>query len=205
MATPELNALIVRNIADLDRTRKQIDQIERILMTAIGKHAENWAKKRRWQANLDYPASGWDGWDAWLAPTGWHTKGGEPNSFDAWFSLEVAPGDTHSLAGNEDAFILTRLLGKGSGSIGLLFSHGVGKRAWKKLLQEISPLLHNTSIQILDEGNLYIPLKLDENEVADALLEENPEAALEPLDHALSILEDAQPKLDKIVAKLRQL
>ncbi len=116
MSSPELDALIVEHLADLDRAAEGIEDIETRIFTAFGARAGVWAKSQGWSSDFDYPEGGWDNWVNWLAPAEWRTTDTavEGEKFDGKFQFD-------GVTARKDRFVLTSLCGAGVDHLGFWF------------------------------------------------------------------------------------
>lgn len=203
MATPELDGLIVEHLADLDRATARIEGLQSEIFTAIGKRAENWARKQGWAADFIYPKGGWSDWEAWVAPQEWRTAD-TADDVDAWFELRVGPGDTEEGIEGEDWYYLTRLCGVGVGQMGLMFKSDIAKKnQWKKAFPHVAELVAGTGFVASADRSLFLPFRIDPADLAVALREEDPDAALDPFEAALDTLLKAKPAFDRVIQELR--
>lgn len=209
MSSPELDGLIVEHLADLDRAAARIDGIEAAVFTAMGEKAGVWAKKQGWVSDFDWPEDGWDAWPAWVAPQGWRTADTSTadDTFDGSFVLSVGGGDTEVGKAGEDWFYLTRLCRVGVGQLGLRFARPsfVKPRQWKQALPRLAELVRNTRLVVDEEPSFFLPFKIEAVALAQALREEDPNAALGPFEAALDSLLDAKPAFDQVLQHLRSL
>lgn len=213
MSSPDLDALIVEHLADLDQVGARINAIEAEVFTAMGDRAKGWAERNGWRGNFEYSAEGgWDQWKLWIASPDWRTVDTiiEDDEFDIWLELSVGNGDTDSRAIGEDWFHLTRLCQAGAGQIGFWLGHTslVKPRKWKQILPEIRGMLSDpafTIITIQNEASFYLPFKIPQHALAAALRDEDPDAALDPFEGAFETLLRAKPQFDRVLQYLRSL
>jgi hypothetical protein len=207
MSAPELEALIVEHLADLDRAAAGVDGIEARVFAAFGEKAGVWAKKHGWISDFDYPEGGWLDWAAWIAPPEWRTADTavEDDTFDGRFAISVSGGDTESRKAGEDWFYLTRLCGAGVGQIGFRFRRTdfVKPKKWKQALPLLADLVKNTGFALDEEPSFFLPVTIQAITLAQAIREEDLEAALGPIDTALESLLHAQPALSEVLRSLR--
>lgn len=207
MVLPELDGLIVEHLADIDRAAARIDGIQTVVFTAMGERAEEWARRQGWVSDFSYPKGGWDDWEAWVAPPEWRTAdtAADGDEFDAWFTLGVGAGDTEEGNEGEDWFYLTRLCRMGVGEIGLRFKpDGIARpRQWKKAFPRLAELVSGTGFVADREPSLFLPFAIDPGDLATALRDEDPDAALGSFEAALDALLKAKPAFDRVVQQLR--
>ena len=213
MSSPDLDALIVEHLADLDQVGARINAIEAEVFAAMGERAKGWAERNGWRDIFEYSVEGgWDQWNPWIAAPDWRTADTtvDDDQFDIWFQLSVGNGDTESRASGEDWFYLTRLCQAGSGQVGFHLIHAsiVKPRKWKQVLPEIREMISDpafTIITIQNEASIYLPFKIPQHALAAALRDEDPDAALDPFEEALDTLLRAKPQFDRVLQYLRSL
>ena len=198
MSTPEVDALIVENLADLDAAVKHLTRIEGEVFSAIDKLVTRWAKDNGWKSNFNYLEE-----EAWIAHSSWISKDGEDDEFQARLWLDVGIGDTQEGEPNEDWYYLTRLCGAGVGQIGFRFSQEILKASkYKKMVKDVARLAQATAFTAEEKGSFYMPIKLDITTLAAAIRNEAIGDALGPVRQALDNVASAKPAFDKIIATL---
>lgn len=87
------------------------------------------------------------------------------------------------------------------GRIGFRFKQDViAKNAtWKKILQETMKLVDGTPFTLDSTGHLFLPFRLDAEELAAALREQSVADALHPFRVALDQLVASQPAMDQLL------
>ena len=207
MSSSELDALIVEHLADLDRAAAGIDGIQAGVFAAFGEKAGAWAKKQGWISDFDYPEGGWSDWQAWIAPPEWRTADTavDDDEFDGFFALSVGGGDTGDGKAGEDRFLLTRLCRAGVGRIGFRFGRPdfVKPRKWKQAVPRLAELMKTTGFVLDEAQSFFLPVTIQLVTLAQALREENLEAALDPFEAALDSLLHAKPTFDEVLRSLR--
>ena len=208
MIQPDLDSLIIKHLVDIDRTAMRLNVIEEELFAAMAEMAEDWAEKASWAGDCSYHrGGGWDGWDFWIAPSEWRTRGPPEHSdeFDAWFALDVGAGDTEEGLEGEDWFYVTRLCGIGFGKVGLRFvPDGVAKRRqWKQSFGHVGQMVAGTPFEADARPSLFLPIKLNQLALVEALKDEDLAAALDPFKETLNALLAAKSAFDQVVQFLR--
>jgi hypothetical protein len=201
VSSPELDALIIEHLADLDRAAEGIADIEKRIFTAFGARAGVWAKSQGWSSDFDYPEGGWDYWDNWLAPAEWRTADTavEGEKFDGRFQFGGVMAGKYS-------FNLTSLCGAAVHHLGFWFERPgfVKVRKWKQAFPRLAELVKSTGfIWQDDELSFFRPVTIQPATLAQALLEEDIDAALGPFDAALESLLHARPAFDGVLRSLR--
>ncbi len=200
MSSPELDALIVEHLADLDRAAEGIADIEKRIFTAFGARAGAWAKSQGWSSDFDYPEGGWDNWVNWLAPAEWRTTDTavEDEKFDGKFQFD-------GVTARKDRFVLTSLCGAGVDHLGFWFVRPefIRVRKWKQAFPRLAELVKNTGFVWQDDELCFFrPVTIQPANLAQALLEEDIDAALGPFDAALESLLQARPAFDEVLRSL---
>jgi len=133
MSTEKLDALIVRNLGDLDAAAKRLAYgIERAVWKAIDDIVENWRARNGWLGASEATADG----PIWLAAPEWQQADSEADDdVLGYFALEVGPKDEEDSETGLDYFALTRLCRAGNGMYGFRFKKGdalvLKKASWK--------------------------------------------------------------------------
>jgi hypothetical protein len=207
MSSPELDALIIEHLADLDRAAKRISLIEHALFSAMNARAEGWAKRKGWTGKFKIPENGgWDDWDIWLAPTEWGNAADESDAdFDFCFAPEVGAGDTEGGKAGEAWNYVTRLCGLEGGQIGFRFvkPSAIGKRKWQGIVDQYRGPISSTRFILDSEPSFFLGFRIDPAALAAALRDDDPNAALGPFEAALDALFEARPVFDRLVEQLR--
>ena len=214
MSSPELDGLLVEHLADLDQASARIFAIQKVVFTAMGERAREWAERNGWcGGEFDYSDDGgWANWDAWVAPPDWRTADtvAEQNKFDGKFGLMLGDGDTGWGEPGEDWFYLTRLCQVAKGQIGFQFFRpaSVKVKLWKQAvprLREIVPHPPFVGITAIKEHAFFLQFRIDPVTLAAALRDGEPGAALAPFEAALDALLEAKPAFDEVLQHLKSL
>lgn len=215
MSSPELDALIVEHLVDLDRASKRIHAIEHRVFSAMNARAEQWMKRHDWIGEFAIPDNGgWDDWDAWLAPAQWKQPDGKSDATsDCRFVLGVGAGDTEDGKAGEPWHYATRLCGLEDGQIGFRFGGpsaissgrpGISrKRRWQGIVDSCRDAISSTKFIVDSEPSFFLGFRIDPAALATALRDDDPDAALDPFTAALDALLEAQPAFDRLVEHLR--
>ena len=200
MSTPELDAMLVKNLADLDSSVKHLDRIETEVHKTMDQVAETWAEEHEWKGEYAYKEVG-----LWVAPSDWQAHEVEEDEHP-YFSIQVGAGDTEAyVKDDEDFFYLTRLCGLGFGQLGFVFEPVILKTSkFKKILKDIGPLLEGTGFAVDADYRIFLPFKLDVAALSEAIKEEDIESAFGPFKAALEQLKSAKPAFDKIIEKIKK-
>jgi hypothetical protein len=87
--SPELDALILEHLSDIDAAAKRLNEVEERVFGAMDAAASEWAKEHGWAGVFEYRDN-----EMWLAPPDWRKPDTpeDEDRFSAWFQLELAPG-----------------------------------------------------------------------------------------------------------------
>ncbi|MCZ4093542.1 hypothetical protein [Sinorhizobium psoraleae] len=183
--TNELDSLIVKNIADLDATAKQISLIETRVWNALAEEVEAWAKDHEWLGEFDED-------QIWLAPSPWQQDDSETCAGSFYFGS--GPDDTESEAPGEPYFWLSRYLGQAGGDLCLWFDQKVAKpKVWRPVARSFADELARGGVYMSDACNFFIRCSLDPLIVAEGLLNDDLSDAVAPIRSALDIVSSLLP------------
>jgi hypothetical protein len=197
MAQPELDRLIVSNLADLDAAAQHVDNvIQPAIAEALNRILETFLHKGEWVGLADWPDEG-----IWLASEDWRKPGDHTgDDYLCQFCLEVSLG-----RGDEkDKFWLTQLLGIGDRTLGLRWTRNdVGKRAWRRVVGQQQQIIAKLRARGFDyqeaEGSFFLPVRVDQSALTQAVGDESPELALAPFTDALQACTNAKPDFDALL------
>jgi hypothetical protein len=185
--TNDLDALIIRNLADLDAAvHRLVFEIQPQVEKEINDLGEKWAAKNGWQGVF-----GWYDDALWVAPPNWDS--GE----DGWrgkFFLDGGDGDTFGekrWEPEEDMFWLTRLCRKGRGQMGFrwYFDKGLAitPSRWKAFLRA-NPIFKESIARegfvAEDKGWFFLKFEVDPDKLATSIQEGDVQAAFQPMQAA---------------------
>lgn len=199
MPDPELDALIVKNIGDLDAAARYLgEDLKPRLGAAMDEVFQTFWRKSDWEGSAN-----WDEDETWIAARDWRDpEGSKGNEFKCKVWLWGVAGQ----GGGEDHFWLTYLLGAGVQSLGLQWNRTNlrNKRAWRRtvsLQRDIVARLRAHGFEYEEAlGTFLLPVRIDRDELATALQDESPEQALGPLEQALRQLLEAKDDFDALLA-----
>jgi hypothetical protein len=204
MSTDELDALIVRNLDDLDAAAKRLElDIEKRVGKVIDQIAETWARKQGWEGKFDFDLT-----TLWVAPAEWRSIEGkaEADAFLGFFELWTGFADDFDTNHENDYFWLTRLCGAGRGKIGFRWSYGrslgATKPRWKRFLQEHREHLNQVrkTAFAYEEGSglFFMPIRVEVEALAAAIIDNTIDEALKPFCIGLDRLLTAKPGFDAL-------
>lgn len=206
MAKPDLDALIISNLADLDVVVQRLyfeiqpnigEKIDE--MFEHFKDRENWKGKGNfdddWRMERDLP---------WLAPPNWRMSDGDDDDYSFYFFLEPGQKDRRGKSLGEDTFWLTRLLGLGTGTLGLRWQQEeYHKNKWKSFMMTQAKLIIDIRERGFTyeegEGLFFLPIKLEISNLIAAVLEDDLDPAMSPLQSALDCLQNSRPLFDALI------
>jgi hypothetical protein len=198
MAQPELDRLIVNNLADLDAAAQHVEnEVQRAVASAMDQILETLLGKGGWAGMAKYFDKGF-----WLASDEWRKQGDHTgDDYQCQFTLEVSLGR----GVEKDIFWLTQLLGIGDRTLGMRWTRNdVGKVKWRKEVgkqQEIIAKLRSRGFDYQEtEGSFFLQVLIAQSALAQAVGEESPELALAPFADALQTCIDAKPDFDALLA-----
>ncbi len=207
MSSAQMDALIVRHLADIDTAAKRIiHNVQVEVGKALDEVAEEWADAQGWTGVFE-----WDENELALYPPEWGYKepGSEDTSRSAYFYLYAGQGDDFGETSDLDQFWLTRLTGSGRGQLGFWWEYekGVvaprGKR-WKQFVRSYIERLQGKGFTYDEESGLFfLPVRVDREALALAIENETIEDALEPLKKALDLCLGAKAIFDEMLATAR--
>jgi hypothetical protein len=207
MSTEAIDALIVRNLLDLERARERLQNHIQIDVGAqIDNIIDEWVKeKNEWFAELDFNADKYR-----FAPETWRVPGSDrgEDKFRALF--KVGCGEAGQINGQWDnEFWLTQLCGLGPGPVGFRWKCeeaevGTNKTGLKKFLNECGIVQEFKSLGFEFEeksGTFFRPFLIDKEVLAAAIEGNNLEDAFEPMRTALSAVEKSWKKFDNLITR----
>jgi hypothetical protein len=208
MSTEKLDALIVRNLRDLDVATKRLwCDIESRMSKAIDEITENWAREHEWEGEFEWNKPEYD---VWLAPPTWKASA----STDEWlgsFYFYAGFGDDFDFEedNNLDVYWLTRLCHAGRGILCFRWTYddglGATKTKWKRFVNDAAGDWVNRIRKVgftYDEGTglFFMPVRVEAETLAAAIEEDAVEGALKPsFQQALDKLLAAQPEFNAML------
>lgn len=206
MSTKEIDALIIRNLRDLDAAANYTRyKLETKIGGEINKIGNDWIEEHEWNGDCN-----WDHPGLWVAPANWKAAGAEEGD-DKWlakFWLHFGIGDDGHDGSGKDHFWLTRLCGDGTGMIALRwYQENIcsKKGKWKQFVQPWKDRICKTGFAYEDgEGLFSIPVRVDAEQLASAIEQDNMSDALEPFVKALDKLLAAKPTFDKMLEEAKR-
>ncbi len=200
MAQPDLNALIVANIVDLDAAAFHLDNR---LQHEIGEALDDVSAKRigelGWEGVTD-----WNDDAIWAAPKEWRKSDGSPgDEYACQFSFEASS----TADGEADYFWLTQLVGMGRATLGFRWARNdISKARWRKAVGQQTDLIGDIRglgfVYGEKDGSFFLPVVIDPTKLSSALMEESPEQALEqPLADAFSLLVRSKALFDSLLER----
>jgi hypothetical protein len=203
MSTDELDALIIRNLCDLDAAAKRLEfDIEGRIGKVIDQIAEAWSQKQGWEGKFDFDLNT----NLWVAPAEWKSAEGKADA-DAmlgFFALWTGFGDDFDFEVENDYFWLTRLCGAGRGKIGFRWTYGKSLGAtrpkWKRFVQPYVERIRKTAFTYEEgSGLFFMPIRIEVEALAASIVDDTIEVALQPFSAALNRLLAAKPEFDALL------
>lgn len=196
----ELDALILRNLGDLDGTTRRIEALTEVIWRGLAEPVQEWASRQGWVAETADNAMWWIAHDRWRDPEA-------DENFAAQFDFAYGEGDTGEQGPDEDYFELTRLFGAGLGRMGLRFEQGLLKPGRWRAFRASRPDLVQAVAEIAPidgKGSCFLPFKLDVEAVVLALQEDDYSEAARPIIEALDRLHRGRAPFDRLIAAARE-
>lgn len=202
MKDPEVGAVIVRHIDEIEAALKYADEtMEPQLGKAVAELGNDWLKKHEWAGETEDDL----GEEFWVASKEWQMEGESKDSFDLYanFDSSVGPNDfdPSTWIANFAGFL-------GAGIHFTFETDALNKNPWKSLLKTetilVDELLSRGFQCDLKSGELAMPISIDRETLAEAFQEEDFEEALKPIEKALDNMLAAKDVLDKLVEAIRK-
>ncbi len=202
MSTDDLDALIVRNLRDLDAACKRLEfEIQPRIAKTMNTIVSSWAEQNNWMGRYDW----WGEGELWIAPRDW-----KPKEAPAFY-LDLGPGDDEGETPQYDYFWLTRLCGSsGNGLICLRWydfqNLNAKKLEWKKFIKSYVTKIQQTGFSYEDQTALFAsaPIIIDAEELAKSIVDDTLDQALKPFQKALDNLMAAKPAFDEMIRAARK-
>lgn len=188
--------LVITNFNVLEQANRLANEIDDTVMSEIGKSVEQWASNRGWWVAQQFKN---DYLDCRFSPQSWPSDP-ETQERKAYYQL----GDTSM----DYLYYMSSLTGAVQIEYGIwlradarfIFREARPRATWQRFLADQirdRRLLEASQFRLVG-GDLFLPLRLSKDDLADAY----PNAlnqALGPLDDALGALMNAHPAIDQIV------
>ncbi|MGS0647354.1 hypothetical protein ACU81Q_06970 [Komagataeibacter melomenusus] len=194
MNSPELNKVLVENIADLEVTATRLHMLGDALDGVIDENTQKWIDENNWSGEID--EGNW-----WIAPKGegWYNPEDEESegAFFEWTDFEDQ---------SEDNYYVTQLCQLGKDKVGIRFVQDqIGRGQWKKIVSELAELVSGTGF-LLEEKKLsfFLPVKIDQKVLASGLGDDDIEAGMKQYRETLDQLLKAKTAFDKVIARIKQ-
>ena len=187
MAQPELDRLLISNLADLEAAAQHLKvHVMPAVAHAMNESAIEVVERNGWFGIAEY-----DTGELWLAPREWHIEGGKDSAYSAWFQLDVSDTDWENVQ-----FWLACIAGVGPKQMGMRWSQDAVKpKIWRKHMAGQAETISKLRSRGFDYhehlGSFFAPVRLDIGALTNAVGDESPELALAPFDDALRRCVDA--------------
>lgn len=192
----ELDALLVRHIADLDDGVRRLTQIERAVGDEIDSLAAKWGGDNDWVVD-----QGWNDASCSVMPRAW--RRGE-DDWPAYFTLDYGSGDPGAQQPGGDYFWLTRLCNAGSGKFGFRFVQDeFGKREWRKFISERTDVMVDTKFILDDDPSFFLPFCVQAEALSAAVENDDIKGALGPMKEALDHIAEHVAKFEALLTAMR--
>ena len=201
MSQPDLDALLVANIGDLNAAASHLEHVLQVeVAAAIDDLINNLRSNLRWDGEED-----WSGdCSIWVAPKDWlKADAGPGDDYNCQFSFEVDDEKKEA----SDPFWLAQIVGCGQAQLGFRWSrNNVPPKRWGKLVGQKTDLiakLRGLGFSYREaDGSFFLFVKVGQTELANAMSEESAVQALRPIRDAFDRLVDAKPVFDELIAAI---
>jgi len=192
MNSPNLERLLIEHLADLDDGVKRLRRLSNYIGKEMQMVVDAWARNNGWVQAEDWSADEQTsvGLPHWLVENKWK----------AWFCLVRDTEGNRSLGGETDEFWLTSLCGAGRGKMGFRFGQtepGWGK--WKAFVKHRSDRLTGTRFIFDDLPGFFLPVRIAQATLAQAVEDDDFDAAFAPLKEALDHIKEHVPKFEELL------
>lgn len=183
----ELDALLIRSLPEINEAAVRLDELQQMIFKAVDADIEDWIKRNDWQGVAEWFG---DAGETWLAPKEWMYLGGADGSAYLRF-------DFGSPTLTEDYWYLASFTGSGQRQLGLkiccpsIKKKLVFRRIWKSFLSKSTGLP-------LYESEFFLPVILDREALAAAVLNGSVSEALGPLRETLDRLPQLASELESL-------
>lgn len=126
MSVTELDALILRNLRDLDATAQRIAELDALIWKEVDRLVEQWANTHGWHGQFDVEGAG-----LWVTPPRWAALSEDPDDADVYFIFE----EVHDLP--TSYYDLASLCAIGGSHYGFRLGQNLfGRPDWTKKVRE---------------------------------------------------------------------
>ena len=206
----EIDVLILCNLKDLDGAAARLrNEIQKQVGLAVNSIVRDWAEKEGWKGVFD-----WYGDEdiVWIADPSWRGEDEEDeDDYEFWFRLEASEGRDFENDPNGDQFWLTSLCSAGRSTLGFRSCQDAYKypkgRKWKAKIEPfVQEFIKLGFTYDNANGQVFLPIAVDQERLARALENEDVREALEPVIATLDRLIQARPVIDQLraIAKIPQ-
>jgi hypothetical protein len=203
MAQPELDRLIINNLADLDAAAKHVqNELEPAIDAALDSVLEPLIRKAGWAGAADRNKK------TWLVHDDWRKQGDHVGSD---FECQFDYAERSKSEAEYDFFWLTKLLGIGFQNVGLRWKRNdvKNKKQWKSAVGQQPAIIAQLRARGFEyeqaEASFFLPVRIDQRELAQAVADESPGLALTPFNDALKTCVDAKPHFDALLKTIGSL
>jgi hypothetical protein len=192
---PELDLLIISNLADLDATARQIEAIEQRVWTQIAERMEQWAERKGWLGSYETDS------DIWIAPNEWKQSDDDQLG---WFAMGFGPGDSGNGLEGETYFHLARLAGVGGGRLCIwLGFDGIKRSAWRRAFRSAAEKGDTAGFAFDENDGLYFDCTPPTGSLAEAVAEDDFDIAFALLDRALDTAHAGRLTFERLLKEAR--
>jgi hypothetical protein len=202
MPFSEIDAVIVENIADLQRAHDRLCELEIEVFEVIDSISRDWAARNSWIGAFRYAEDSL----FWLAPANWEVDLGGDKDIAARVKIELAFSADHPGWNDGDDYYIAGLCGIEGFALGLRLeptwkAFGKGLRPWKRAARNHAKELSAVGFPLTPTGIAFKPVRIVAEILARAVREGAVEEVLEewwgPI---LDSLPQAVPTIDAVYA-----
>ena len=180
MPFSELDAVIVENIADLQRANDRIGELDIEVYELIDSLSRDWAARNSWIGIFRYAEDSL----LWLAPAKWEVDANSGEEIAARVKIELAFSPDHPGWNNGEDYYIAGLCGIEGFALGLRLepnwkAFGRQLRPWKRAARTYAKELSAAGFPLTPGGIAFKPLRIEARVLARAMREGVVEEVLE--------------------------
>lgn len=180
----EVDALIIRSLSELNEAATRLAALSDEIGESIDAQIGDWITRHEWKGVAGRYSGGPS---TYLGPQAWFLPDDPRDRAHLYFIFAPAIADV-------DVAELVSLVGAGAERMGFWLAYDIlkvspFKKLWRAFLAE------NSDLPVDSKGQLFIPVKIDPEALAVAVIEQSINDALDPLRDALSRLPEIAERL----------
>jgi hypothetical protein len=195
MGPREMDALIIRHLADIEEAGKRAYLLDDEILKILGKAAENWTKSD-WEGKYDIED------EFSLCPLKWKRSEEDKEDWLAYFQFDVGADD--DLNDDADFFKLTRLCQARNGKYGFRWRsdhYAEGRKvAWRNFIRDrAEEVVRETGFEHEKDGTFFLTVTLNAESLAKAIEQDAIEDVISPFKSALDALARTEPAFTRLL------